>query len=288
GISRIGHMGGGESALWVDEEFPDVFTQKAVEFMRANKDQPFFLFHSFHDIHVPRLPHPRFKNKTDMGDRGDVIVQMDWMIGEISKELEALGIAENTIVVFTSDNGPVLDDGYDDKAVELLGDHKPAGPLRGGKYSAFEAGTRVPTILSWPGTVAPRESAALVSQMDIYASMAKLVGVELEEGEARDSQAILDTLLGKSEQGRDYLLEESVGTLGLRAGQWKYIVPFPQDKELPNWLPNKKIEGGFSREHQLYNLAEDIGEQNNLAAEHPEKVSELNAKAKQIVADGYH
>ena len=146
GVSRIGHISGGESALWVDEDFPDVFTTKAVEFIRENRDTPFFLFRSFHDIHVPRLPHPRFTGASTMGPRGDAIAQGDWMVGEIVAELETLGIADNTLVVFTSDNGPVLDDGYADQSVTLLGEHKPAGPFRGGKYSAFEAGTRVPTI----------------------------------------------------------------------------------------------------------------------------------------------
>ena len=286
GVSRIGHMGGGESALWVDEEFPDIFTEKAVEFVRANKDRPFFLFHSFHDIHVPRLPNPRFEGKSTMGPRGDAIVQTDWIVGALIDELEELGIAEHTLVIFTSDNGPVLDDGYADQSVELLGEHKPWGPFRGGKYSAFEAGTRVPTILWWPGTVASAESDALMSQIDIYASMAELVGVELEDGEAIDSRRLADAWLGRSAEGREWLLEESVGGLSLRQGNWKYIVPF-SGKELPDWLPAKGIEGGISTEPQLYDLATDLGEQTNLADEQPGRVRDMQGMADSIVETTY-
>ncbi|MBT7583407.1 MAG: sulfatase-like hydrolase/transferase, partial [Kordiimonadaceae bacterium] len=131
GVSRIGTMAGGEAALWLDEEFVDIFTGKARDFIRGNKDDPFFLFYSFHDIHVPRLPNPRFIGKTDMGPRGDAIAQMDWVVGEITAELEMLGLAENTLILFTSDNGPVLNDGYSDQAVERLGNHKPAGIYKG-------------------------------------------------------------------------------------------------------------------------------------------------------------
>lgn len=286
GVSRIGHMAGGESAEWVDEEFPDVFTEKAVEFIRANKNQPFFLFHSFHDIHVPRLPNPRFEGKSTMGPRGDAIAQTDWIVGAFIDELERLGIAERTLVIFTSDNGPVLDDGYADQSVERLGDHKPWGPFRGGKYSAFEAGTRVPTIAWWPGTIAPGESDALMSQIDIYASAAGLAGIALGDGEAMDSLNLLNAWLGRSDTGREYLLEESVGTLSLRRHNWKYIVPF-SGKELPDWLDAKGIEGGFDPEPQLYDLAADIGEQNNLAPGNLERVKALQEAVERIVDSGY-
>jgi len=284
GVSRIGHMAGGESALWVDEEFPDVFSAKAAEFIRANKDRPFFLFHSFHDIHVPRLPNPRFKGKSTMGPRGDAIAQTDWIVGALVDELEKLGIAENTLLIFTSDNGPVLNDGYEDQAVELLGEHKPAGPLRGSKYSAYEAGTRVPTITYWPGSVEPGTSDALVSQLDIYASVARLVGVELGDKEANDSRDQLDVWLGRSDTGREYLVEESVGGSVLRHGKWKYIPGVDNPRKGTN---TKGVEVGFATEPQLYNLDNDIGEQINLAGENPELVSTLQLQFERIVADTY-
>lgn len=287
GVSRIGHMGGGESALWVDEDFPDVFTAKAVQFVRDHKDQPFFLFHSFHDIHVPRLPNGRFEGKSSMGPRGDAIAQMDWMVGEVIGELEALGIAENTLVIFTSDNGPVLDDGYADQSVELIGDHKPSGPFRGGKYSAYEAGTRIPTIVYWPGTVAATTSAALLSQVDIYASMAELAGVKLNDGEAIDSRNHIDAWLGSTVSGRNLLLEESVGTLSLRRGNWKYIAPFSGENTF-DWIAvDKGIEDGFETVPQLYDLNSDLGELTNVASEYPELVAEMQAEMERVVADTY-
>ena len=287
GVSRIGHMGGGESALWVDEDFPDIFTAKAVEFMRAHKDERFFLFHSFHDIHVPRLPHPRFEGESTMGPRGDAIAQVDWMVGEIVTELETLGIADNTLLIFTSDNGPVLDDGYGDQSVTLLGEHKPAGPFRGGKYSAYEAGTRVPTIVYWPGTVESTTSDALVSQIDLYASLAAMVGQDLADGEAVDSRNHLASWLGHDDSGREYLLEESVGTLSLRNRNWKYILPFDGRSGLEWVADDKDIEGGFVMAPQLFDLDSDTGEQVNLADEYPDRVEAMQAEADRIVSDTY-
>jgi arylsulfatase A-like enzyme len=277
GISRIGFMAGGRNAEWVDEEFADVFTGKAVEFIRANADRPFFLFHSYHDPHQPRLPHPRFQGATEHGPRGDVIVQMDWMTGEIMRELEALGVAENTLVIFTSDNGPVLNDGYEDEAIERLGDHRPAGPFRGGKYSIFEAGTRVPTIVHWPGKVTPGNSAALVSQVDFYASIASLLGATIEDGEAIDSEDVMDALLGKSGQGRETLFVQSIQTVALRKGQYKYIRPVTELGYVEEVIGGKGVETGAALEPQRYGLSGDIGERNNLAAEFPELVSEMEA-----------
>ncbi len=287
GVSRIGTMGGGESALWVDEEFPDVFTGKAVEFIRANKNKPFFLFKSYHDIHVPRLPHPRFQGKSTMGPRGDAIAQMDWMTGRIIEELETLGIADNTLVIFTSDNGPVLNDGYEDEAVEKLGEHKPAGPFRGGKYSAYEAGTRVPTIVWWPGTVKPAVVDTLFSQIDVFASLARLADVELAEGEAMDSLDTLDVMLGLSGMSsRVELIEENVVTPALRDGDWKLIPAIPKGKK-GGFLEDKGIESGRMRVPQLYNLSKDPGEQNNLAGEYPDRVEAMQARIDKIMKEGY-
>ncbi len=281
GVSRIGFMGGGESALWKDEDFPDILTQKALAFMKESEDKPFFLYYSFHDIHVPRLPHPRFQGKSSMGARGDAIVQVDWVTGQIVRALEEMGLEENTLIIFTSDNGPVLDDGYADQAEALLGNHKPAGMYRGGKYSAYEAGTRVPTIAYWPSVINPAESDALISQVDFYASLADLAGEEIVKPAALDSQNLLSVLLGKSGEGRDELIEEAF-VLALRQGSWKYIAPGTQ---APDWLVNKKIESGLSTEPKLFNLADDPEEQNNLARKNPDKVKALRKRLKEIEAN---
>jgi len=274
GVSRIGYQSGGKSALWKDEEFADILTGKAKKFIVENKDNPFFIYFAFHDIHVPRVPNERFVGKSEMGSRGDAIVQMDWMTGEIVKVLEENGLAENTLIIFSSDNGPILNDGYGDKAVELVDGHKPGGPYRGAKYSVYEAGTRVPTIAYWPGTIKPGVSDALISQIDLYATFAKLVGEELDGKEAPDSHEMLDTWLGKSKTGREYLIEEAL-TLGLRKDNWKYVLPAPNTRD---WTKSKGIESGISDEEQLYNLATDPSESENVYSQQEEMVQELKQK----------
>ena len=175
-------------------------------------------------------------------------------------------------MIFTSDNGPVLDDGYKDQAEELVGDHKIAGPLRGGKTSMFDGGTRIPFMLRWPAQVKPGVSDALVSQIDLYASMASLMGKPLEEGAGPDSRDHLDAFLGKDLKGRDYVVEVA-GSLSVSDGEWKYIAP----SNGAAYAKLTNIELGNSKEEQLYNLKQDIGEKKNLAAEHPEIVAKLKA-----------
>ena len=270
GISRIGYMKGGKQALWEDEFIADSITTKAVQFIDRHKDEPFFLYVGTNDVHVPRYPHPRFQGKSGMGFRGDALLQFDWTVGEIMKALEKNGLAENTLIVLTSDNGPVVDDGYQDRAVELLGNHRPWGEFRGGKYSNFEAGTRVPLIVSWPKQVKSAVSDALVSHIDLYASMAKLMGKTLEAGAGVDSQDYLDAFLGKDTKGRDYVIEFA-GALSVSDGQWKYITP----NNKPAYAKLTNTELGNSPEDQLYHLKEDIGEKNNVASEHPDIVAKL-------------
>jgi arylsulfatase A-like enzyme len=280
GIGRIGYMEGGEKAIWSDENFPYTLTSKANNFIEQNKENPFFLFFAFHDIHVPRLPNKRFVGKSTMGPRGDAIVQMDWMTGQVIKKLKELGVYENTLIIFSSDNGPVLDDGYQDQAKELLGEHKPAGVFRGGKYSIYEAGTRVPTIVSWPNKTKAKTSSALISQVDIYKSLAKLVKVETKPNECVDSEDMLAPLLGQSTKGRDYMIEEGF-TLGIRNKNYKYIFPLKKAK-FPKWLANKDVEGGYSNQPQLYDLNSDISEQKNIVAEFPEIAKKLHDKIIEI------
>ncbi|MEZ6066025.1 MAG: arylsulfatase [Planctomycetaceae bacterium] len=225
GISRIGYMSGGESAWWKDEDMADRITGKAVEFVEreaAVKGSPFFLYFSFHDIHVPRVPHPRFVGKTEMGPRGDAIAQLDWCVGELLATLDRLQLTEQALVIFSSDNGPVIDDGYKDQSVLRLGTHQPAGPWRGGKYSAFEGGTRVPFITRWPGRIKPGTSRALVSHVDFPAAFAALVAADVPSREIPDSVNILPALLGDSAEGRTELVEHA-NALALRQGDWKFI-----------------------------------------------------------------
>ncbi len=270
GISRIGYMSGGKAARWVDEDIADVITDKAKDFIEKHRNKPFFLYFSTHDIHVPRVPHPRFAGMSGLGPRGDAIVQLDYCTGEILKTLDRLGLTENTLVIFTSDNGPVVDDGYKDQAVEKLDGHKPSGPLRGGKYSAFDAGTRVPFIVRRPGYVKPGQSDALVSQIDFMASFAALTGRKLAPNDAPDSFDILPALLGKSLVGRDHLVEHA-RCLSLIKGDFKYIEP----SKGPKINKNTNTELGTDPQSQLYNLRNDLGEKHNVAPEHPDVIKEL-------------
>lgn len=128
GTSRIGWMDGGEDARWTDEEMPDEFLSKAIDFITENQAKPCFMFYAVHENHVLRIPHPRFHGSTSLGVRGDAVVQMDWAIGRIMETLADLGLTENTMIIFSSDNGPVLLDGYYDGAWEMNGDHQPTGP----------------------------------------------------------------------------------------------------------------------------------------------------------------
>ena len=231
------------------------------------------MYFATNDVHVPRFPHDRFRGKNPMGLRGDAIVQFDWSVGQILDELDRLGLRENTLIILSSDNGPVVDDGYADQAEELLGDHKPGGPLRGGKYSAFEAGTRIPAIASWPKEIKKGQvSDALMSQVDWFASLAALTGSVLPKGAAPDSYNYLGTLLGTDNADRPWVIEQaSDHTLSVRTKDWKYIETSNGPKMVP-WGP--KIETGYSKTPQLYDMTQ-VGEQENLAEKRPEVVYQL-------------
>jgi arylsulfatase A-like enzyme len=275
GISRIGFMTGGQAARWKDEDKADVLTGKAVEFIKQSPNEPFFLYFATHDPHVPRVPHPRFVGKSGCGLRGDVIVEFDWCVGEILATLDALKLASNTMVILTSDNGPVLNDGYADGAVENLNGHKPSGPLRGGKYSVYEAGTRVPFIVRWPGRVRPGVSDALVCLIDLPASFAALAGQKIPLGDAPDSINVLPALLGDTKSGRDKLVEHDGETmLGFRDGLWKLIEP------------DRRAKAKYARQGELYDLGQDLGETNNLSPAQPETSRRLSGELDAATAGG--
>ena len=279
GISRIGYYTGGHAARFRDEDLADEWVEQSVKFIEENKQRPFFLFFSSHDLHVPRMPHERFQGKTPLGYRGDAIVQLDWCVGELTKALERLGLAENTLVVFCSDNGPVLDDGYKDDAVEKLGNHKPAGPYSGGKYSVQEGGTRTPFITWWPGTIEPGVSDKLVCTIDLPASAAALAEVEVPTAACPDSHNVVDALLGKpAAEGRSELVQQDngrSGRLGFRQGEWKLIRrPIAKNRRKPN---------GPRFEYLLYDLNSDPGEKQNVAGKHPEKLAAMIDRLNEIV-----
>ena len=280
GIPRIGFMKGGETAKWSDVDMADHFLGKAQEYLKAHKNEPFFLYYAMQQPHVPRTPHPRFEGKSGMGPRGDVILEADWCIGEFMKTLREEGLLENTLIVFTSDNGPVLNDGYHDDAVEKNGVHTPSGTLRGGKYSLFEAGTRVPFITFWKGEIEPRVSDALVCQIDLISSIAALVDIEMR---GPDSENILNTFIGEHNVGREELIIEATSRTAFRKGDWIMIPPYkgPAVNKYVN------IELGNSLKYQLYNLKEDIGQKNNLADSNKEKLNEMIVRFEAVRGKDY-
>ncbi len=271
GIGRIGTMYGGKSALWNDETMGDVLLQHVEQWLDRhldkNKDQPFFLFFPSQMIHVPRTPHPRYQGKTGLGYRGDAMVEYDETVGKVCRMLEKRGLTQDTIVIFSSDNGPVYDDGYSDGTVvetsrkEVDQGHDASGPYRGGKYQIYEGGTRVPFIVSWPGTIKPGTSNALVSHTDFIRSFAQLLDVKLPKGAAPDGLNSMDALFKKA-KGNRYLIEETGHNIALRDGNWKMIGFFNQRNK-------SKVR------YALYNLETDIGEQNNIIASHPQRADAM-------------
>ncbi len=280
GIGRIGFMKGGRSALWTDTDLADTLTDEAVRFIAANRDNRFFLYFATNDIHVPRDPHARFIGKSQCGVRGDVTVQMDDCLGRIMKALKENGLDRDTLVIFTSDNGPVVNDGYLDGSEKDLGAHRPAGPWRGGKYTIHEGGTRMPMITWWPGSIKPGVSPALVSHVDFVASLARLVGVRIPAGSAPDSTDQLAALLGRDAKGRGELVEHKMDNkhLALRRGSYKYI---------PNQCLNAargEMRASRAGSGVLIDLKADPGETTDISAKKP-RVAEEMRKALQRCID---
>ena len=243
-----------------------LIVSKAEKFITENRENPFFLFFGTHDIHVPRVPHADFKGKSGMGDRGDVILQLDWTVGKIVETLDSLQLSDNTIIIFSSDNGPVIDDGYEDKALELLNGHTPMGIYRGGKYSLFEAGTRVPLIVYWKDQIGPGIQQARFSQIDLLRSMATLLDQSLEDGVTPDSYNAISVLLGKENKDRNFIIQQNLNNaLSISKEGWKYMEP-GEHPAIEKWTG---IELGNSREPQLYLITEDPTEKNNVARKYP-------------------
>lgn len=267
GIGRIGFQWGGKAALWNDETMTDEFVSRSRTWLeKRDRTKPFFLYYAAQDIHVPRAPHPRFRGKSQLGHRGDSMVAFDWAVGELLKVLEEQGVADNTIVIFSSDNGPVYDDGYQDGTTvhtstkEEDRGHDGSGPWRGGKYQIYEGGTRVPFLVRWPAKIKAGVSSAMMNQIDFLATFAALLGQEIPAGQAGDSRNMLPALLGEDQKGLPWMLEEA-DTLALREGPWKFV------------LRPKQKDGG-----ELYHLDTDAGEQKNVIGENAERAAAMKAK----------
>jgi arylsulfatase A-like enzyme len=270
GISRIGYMSGGRTARWVDEQMADILTAKAVRFVEQHRAEPFFLYFATHDIHVPRVPNARFAGKSPHGTRGDVISQLDWSVGELLTALDRRGLAGQTLVIFTSDNGGVMDDGYQDGSQHDASGHRCNGPWRGYKGSLFEGGHRVPFLARWPGHIAPGVSNQLICHVDLLATLAALVDQPLPGETAGDSFDALPALLDQhAPPVRDHLVHHSggfPGALAIRQGAWKLL-----ESGRPGYA------AGADAMPLLFNLHDDPAETRDLSAQQPGKVRELTA-----------
>ncbi|MFM9953970.1 MAG: sulfatase family protein [Opitutaceae bacterium] len=286
GISRIGFYTGGKTARFRDEDLGDKWIEKANTWIEAHRAQPFFLFFASHDLHVPRMPHERFHGATKLGFRGDSIAEFDWSVGELMKTLDRLGLAEKTLIVLCSDNGPVMDDGYKDGALEQRGDHRAGGPYRGGKYSVYEGGTRTPFITRWKGRIQPGVSAEVVSTIDLAASLAALTGTALPADACGDSIDVSGALLGKpGAKGRDHYVQQDnggTGNFGFRVGDWK-LVRY-ETKFANNEIVEQPLQRTPAPQFQLFDLAKDPGEKTDVFAKNSEVGENLKARLAAIVA----
>lgn len=289
GVGRIGWMRGGKAARWDDATMGDVFADKAVGWIAAQaaSGKPFFLYYAAHENHVPRVVHPRHAGRTPLGPRGDAVVAFDEQVGRLLDALDKAGVADRTLVLVTSDNGPVLDDGYKDGAVELnrAAGHLPAGPFRGGKYSAHQGGTRVPLVARWTGAIAPGVvSQQLVSQVDFPAWFARLAGADPSPFLQLDSADTPEQALAAGPV-RDHVVSQGSGTLSLREGDWVLVPAYRSGDMTLHHGPGHR-KGLPTDVDQLYDLAKDPGETRNVAAEHPQVLKRLRDRLAAIRAKG--
>ena len=272
---------------WRLDAVPPRIAERAVEWISEQKDseKPFFLYWSWTGPHTPIVPLPEFQGKTEAGPYGDFMFQLDFHLGQVLDALEENGFADNTLVIFTSDNGP------EDIAYERIRNHGhySSGPLRGVKRDIWEGGHRVPFVVRWPGVIeAGTDNDQLVSQIDIMATLAAATGSELPEGAAEDSYNLLPAWTKGGPSPRTTLIHNThARSYAIRHGDWLMIdAPSGGVSRVPDWINEKLDYPENPHPGELYNLAEDLGQRNNLWAEHPERVAELKKKMKEIRRSG--
>ena len=265
---------------WEWDQILPTITQRAVDYIheQAGEDEPFFLFFSQTSPHEPVVPSEPFKGKSGIAPIADFVMETDWSAGQVIQALEDAGIANDTIVIFTADNGHSHYTGWE---TLLEAEHYPSGPYRGHKSNVWEGGHRVPFLVRWPGvfeTGVERHSA--VSLNDIFATCAELLGAELPANAAEDSISFLNTLYESDvSPERDHVIAHSTfGEFTLLEGPWKIVYR--------NESTNLNESRGKQRVVELYNLENDIAETTDLAAEESAIVDRLDKKLRHLVDRG--
>jgi len=273
GRNRIGWAKGGKSAWWKDTEIADTHTRECVQFIERNKAAKFFLLFAPHNVHAPAIPGPRFAGSSGISSRADMLQELDASIGELLGTLDRLSLTNDTLIMYSSDNGAYVND---EKG------HRPTGPWRGKKSQLWEGGTRVPFIVRWPARIQPGISADLASTLDVPATVCAAAGITLPKDALPDSHNLLPAMLGtKDAPRRDHLvLMSGNGDLAIRSGSFKYI---PDLAVADGWYGGKKKNPGAPARPGLYDLSKDPGETQNLMKEQAaeaQRLAALLAKAK--------
>lgn len=273
GRNRIGWAKGGKSAWWDDTAIADTLTRESIQFIERNKDNKFFLYFAPHNVHAPAIPGPRFKGRSGLGDRADMLLEFDSALGEILSSLDKLGISDNTLLIYSSDNGAYVSDEQG---------HRPTGAFRGLKSTLWEGGSRVPFIVRWPARITPGESSDLVSTLDVPATLCAAAGLTPPPDALPDSFNLLPALLGqKDAPKRDFLvLQSGTGKLAVRSGSWKYI---PDLDNVEGWKAKAKPAGAPDRPG-LYDLSSDPGEKQNLYGKKPAEARRIAAQLADAMA----
>jgi arylsulfatase A-like enzyme len=254
GRNRIGWAKGGKAAWWKDTEIADTLTRESVQFIERSKEKSFFLLYAPHNVHAPAIPGTRFADSSGISSRADMLRELDACIGELLQTLDRLGLAKDTLILYSSDNGAYVND---EKG------HKPTGPYRGKKSQLWEGGHRVPFIVRWPARIQPGVAKDLVSTLDMPATICAAAGIKVPKDALPDSFNLLPAMLGeKDAPKRDHLIVMSGnGDLAIRSGDLKYI---PDLAVADGWYGGNKKTANAPARPGLYDLAKDPGEKQNL------------------------